>query len=49
MELAAAVLFFFIVAIILMVLSVPLLIISRLARMLKKSYAKLFTARTHKA
>jgi len=42
MEIAVAVFLVFLVAIVFMTISIPLLIISRLARMLKKSYAKLF-------
>jgi hypothetical protein len=43
MELAALVLIIFLVCIVAMILATPLLIISRLARMVKKSYAKLFS------
>ena len=43
MEIAAAVVFVFIVAITLLVISIPLLLISRTSRALKKSYQKLFT------
>lgn len=42
MEIALFVCLIFLLAIVFGVISIPLLIISRLARMLKKSYAKLF-------
>jgi hypothetical protein len=43
MEIALFVCLIFLLAIVFGVISIPLLIISRLTRMLKKSYAKLFT------
>lgn len=50
MELAAAIVFIFICMIVIMVVSLPLMIISRLIRMIKNSYAKLFkTSRPKKA
>lgn len=45
MEIAIAVSILFTATIIFMVVSIPLLIISRTSRALKKSYAKLFTTR----
>lgn len=42
MELAAFVIFAFLAAIFVMIIATPLLIISRIIRMLKNSYAKLF-------
>lgn len=42
MEIALAVTIIFTTAIIFLVVSIPLLIISRISRTLKKSYAKLF-------
>ena len=43
MELAALIFIIFLVCIVAMIIATPLLIISRLARMVKKSYAKLFS------
>lgn len=48
MEIAIAVSIIFTCAIIFMIVSIPLLIISRTSRALKKSYAKLFTTRSPK-
>lgn len=48
MEIAIAVSILFIVAIVCVTISIPLLIISRTARMLKKSFAKLFPRRSPK-
>lgn len=48
MEIAALVFVIFLVCIVAMIIAAPLLIISRLARMVKKSYAKLFN-KTQKA
>lgn len=48
MEIAVAVTIVFTTAIIFLVVSIPLLIISRTSRALKKSYQKLFTTRSPK-
>jgi hypothetical protein len=48
MEIAIAVSILFTAAIIFMVVSIPLLIISRTSRALKKSFAKLFPRRSPK-
>lgn len=49
MEAAFVIGFVFVVMIVVMVVSLPLMIISRLVRMIKNSYAKLFTSRPRKA
>jgi hypothetical protein len=49
MEIATLVFICFLVCLVIMTVSIPLLVISRTIRMLKKSYEKLFTITIKKA